>query len=334
VREALLVIWEASDRICGKRLKPLVPVLLDAMERHGHLAREAEVRAGLLAMSAATIDRALRAVREKTGQRGRRRGSASSAVQRSIPVRTFSDWEDPPPGFIEADLVAHSGPVASGSFIQTLVLTDIATGWTECAPLLVREQTVLVEVLSEVCKLLPFELLGFDTDNDSVFMNETTARRPALSSPAVGHTARMTRRGLNRRTGRSSGGLSATGAMRVWKRPRNWPGSYATVRLFINFFQPSFKLAGKQREGAQAVSPAGNAGSATADGPQDVGGRLAPDRGLASHPGSRSSAQRDAFGPAASGRDRRSDGVAGPGGKPGADARGVSQRTANGLAEQ
>ena len=90
-------------------------------------------------MSAATIDRALRGVREKTGQRGRRRAAASSAVRRSIPVRTFSDWEDPPPGFIEADLVAHSGPVASGSFIQTLVLTDIATGWTECAPLLVRE---------------------------------------------------------------------------------------------------------------------------------------------------------------------------------------------------
>ena len=88
-------------------------------------------------------------------------------------MRTFADWEDPPPGFIEADLVAHSGPVASGSFIQTLVLTDIATGWTECAPLLVREQTVLVEVLSEVRKLLPFGLLGFDTDNDTVFMNET-----------------------------------------------------------------------------------------------------------------------------------------------------------------
>src|SRR3954470_15413243 len=132
VREALLVIWEASDRICGKRLKALVPVLLDAMERHGHLAPE--VRAGLLAMSAATIDRALRAVREKPGWRGPRRGSAASAVRRSIPVRTFSDWEDPPPGFIEADLVAHSGPVASGSFIQTLVLTDIATRRTGRGP--------------------------------------------------------------------------------------------------------------------------------------------------------------------------------------------------------
>src|SRR5204862_7846055 len=77
------------------------------------------------------------------------------------------------PGFVEADLVAHSGPVARGSFVQTLVLTDIATGWTECAPLLVREQRLLTEVLGEIRKLLPFPLLGLDTDNDSVFMNET-----------------------------------------------------------------------------------------------------------------------------------------------------------------
>jgi hypothetical protein len=74
---------------------------------------------------------------------------------------------------MEADLVAHSGPMARGSFVQTLVLTDIATGWTECAPLLVREQTVLIEVLIEVRKGLPFDLLGFDTDNDTVFMDET-----------------------------------------------------------------------------------------------------------------------------------------------------------------
>ena len=97
VREALIVVWEAADRICGKRLRPLVPVLVEAMERHGHLRLAQEVRTRLLAMSADTID--------------------------------------PPPGFVEADLVAHSGPVAKRSFLQTLVLTDIATGWTECAPL-------------------------------------------------------------------------------------------------------------------------------------------------------------------------------------------------------
>jgi hypothetical protein len=172
VREALVVVWEASDRICGKRLRPLLPLLVDAMERHDHLQLEPAVRTGLLAMSAATIDRSLRAVRQQAGIR--RQGTApSAAIRRSVPVRTFDGWDDPPPGFVEADLVAHSGPTAKGSFVQTLVLTDIATGWTECAPLLVREQGLLTEVLSEVRKRLPFALLGFDTDNDSVFMNET-----------------------------------------------------------------------------------------------------------------------------------------------------------------
>src|SRR3954451_14441025 len=173
VREALIVLWEASDRVCGKRLKALAPLLVEAMERHGHLHLAPEVRASLLAMSAATIDRALRGLRDPAGSRARRRVASSSAVRRRIPVRTFSDWQDPPPGYVEADLVAHSGPSASGSFVQTLVLTDIATGWTECAPWLVREQVLLKNVLGELRKLMPFDLLGFDTDNDSVFINET-----------------------------------------------------------------------------------------------------------------------------------------------------------------
>ena len=91
VREALIVIWEASDRICGKRLKALAPILVEAMERHGHLRLAPEVRASLLRMSAATMDRVLRAIREQAGRRARRRSAASSSVRRSIPVRTFSD---------------------------------------------------------------------------------------------------------------------------------------------------------------------------------------------------------------------------------------------------
>src|SRR5690349_6161263 len=159
VREALIVLWEAADRICGKRLKPLLPVLVDAMERHGHLQLAPEVRAGVLGMSAATIDLTVGEVRERAERQASRRGRPN-AVRHSIPVRTFSDWQDPPPGFIEADLVAHSRPIASGSFVQTLVLTVIATGWTECAPLLVREQELLVQVLTELRKLLPFPVLG------------------------------------------------------------------------------------------------------------------------------------------------------------------------------
>ena len=173
VCEAIVVLWEASDRICGKRLKALMPVLVEAMERHGHLRLGPEIRAAVLAMSASTIDRSLREVREQASGRKRRRTAAPSSVRKRIPVRTFSDWDDPPPGFVEADLVAHCGPVANGRFVQMLTVTDIATGWTECAPLLYREQTLLREVLGEVRRRLPFELLGFDTDNDSVFVNET-----------------------------------------------------------------------------------------------------------------------------------------------------------------
>ncbi len=136
VRDALVVLREASDRILGKRLKALMPTLVEAMERHGHLRLGPEIRAGLLAMSAATVDRSLRKVREQAGGRRRRRTAPPSSVRLSIPVRTFSDWDDPAPGFAEADLVAHGGPVTRGSFVQTLVVTDITTGWTECAPVL------------------------------------------------------------------------------------------------------------------------------------------------------------------------------------------------------
>lgn len=170
-RNALALLWEASDRVCGKRLKALIPALIEAMERHGHLDLAPEVRGKLLAMSAATIDRALARIRE--GQGGQRRRPAAHALRRSIPIRTSADWGDPAPGFVEADLVAHSGPSTRGSYIQTLVLTDIATGWTECAPLIVREQTLLSTVLTELRKQLPFALLGLDTDNDIVFLNET-----------------------------------------------------------------------------------------------------------------------------------------------------------------
>src|SRR5919206_3907024 len=101
VREALIVIWEASDRICGKRLKALAPILVEAMERHGHLRLAPEVRASLLRMSAAAMDRVLRAIREQAGGRARRRSASPSSVRRSIPVRTFSDWQGPPPRSVQ-----------------------------------------------------------------------------------------------------------------------------------------------------------------------------------------------------------------------------------------
>jgi hypothetical protein len=171
-----------------------------------------------------------------------------------VPVRTFSDWNDPKPGFFEADLVAHSGPRATGSFIQTLVLTDIATGWTECMPLLVREQTLLTEVLSQMRVRLPFDILGFDTDNDSVFMNETV-QKYCLANAIEFTRCRPYRKNDQAWVEQKNGAV-----VRRTVGYRRFEGLeaaaelgrlYASVRLFVNFFQPSFKLAEKQRDGAQ-----------------------------------------------------------------------------------
>jgi len=253
-RQALILIWEASDRICGKRLRPLIPILVESMERHGHLRLAPEVRANLLKMSAATIDRALYAMRAAAGGRHRRRAAPSSAIRRSIPVRTFSDWGDPVPGFMEADLVAHSGPSAKGSFVQTLTLTDIATGWTECAPLLMREQQILTEVLGEVRRRMPFPLLGFDTDNDSVFMNETV-RDYCLANGVAFTRCRPYRKNDQAWVEQKNGAV----VRRIvgYRRYEGFEAAtalatlYRSVRLFVNYFQPFFKLAEKFREGAK-----------------------------------------------------------------------------------
>ena len=147
VTETLIVLWEASDRVCGKRLKALLPILVPALERHGHLSLDPGVRERLLAVSAATIDRRLAPARAVTAGQRRRRRSHLAGVRGSVPVRTFGDWKDPAPGFVEADLVAHCGRTMAGSFVSTLVLTDIASGWTECVPLLVREAQLVVDAV-------------------------------------------------------------------------------------------------------------------------------------------------------------------------------------------
>ena len=156
VRSALIVLWETSDRICSKRLKPLIAVLLPALERHGKLSVDPALRAQLEMISAATIDRMLSEIRVTAMGGRRRRAGLSSAIRRSVPVRTFADWGDPAPGYVEVDLVAHGGSSTSGSFVQTLVLTDVATGWTECLPLVLRESGLVIEALGRARTLFPF----------------------------------------------------------------------------------------------------------------------------------------------------------------------------------
>ncbi|QOZ65855.1 hypothetical protein [Bradyrhizobium arachidis] len=139
IKDALTALWEASDRVCGKRLKVMIPTLLPALEQHGRLPLGQSDRDHVLAISAATIDRLLVDVKIAASGGRRRRAGFYSAIRREVPIRTFNDWNSPVPGFCEVDMVAHGGTSVAGSFIQTLTMVDVATGWTECLPLLTRE---------------------------------------------------------------------------------------------------------------------------------------------------------------------------------------------------
>jgi hypothetical protein len=173
VVEALVPLWEASDRLCGKRLQALLPLLVESLESHGHLSLEPQVRESLLAMSSATIDRLLAPIRKASGGNGwRRPPRAYSAVRRRVPVRTFKGWDDhSDPGWLEIDLVAHCGGRMEGRFLWTLMATDIATGWSESLPIVMRDGAVVLTALQLIRRQLPFPLRGIDADNDPVFMN-------------------------------------------------------------------------------------------------------------------------------------------------------------------
>jgi hypothetical protein len=253
-RTALIVLWEASDRVCGKRLGALLPILVPALERHGHLKLDDAIRTKVLAMSASTIDRLLRMPRSTL--RSKRIRRAVPELRRRVRIRTFTEWNEPPPGSMEMDLVAHCGEVNRGSYINSLVLTDIATGWTECAPLVVRESGLLVEVLERIRISLPFTLRALDVDNGSEFLNET------LFEYCLRHGIEFTRSRPYRKNDQAWIEQKNGAVVRKLLGYRRFEGIgaaqaltrlYGASRLFVNFFQPSFKLAEKHRQGAQVT---------------------------------------------------------------------------------
>lgn len=254
VREALVAIWEAADRICGKRLRIVMPDYVESLERHGHLKLSSDLRKKLLTVSAATIDRILTPMRMKARGRTKRGRKSRSLVKSQIPVRTFADWDDPAPGHFETDLVAHNGGLSAGSCVHSLVLTDVSSGWTECVALVAREQTLVVEALEALQSQLPIPLLGIDTDNDGAFINESlikyceshdvkfTRSRPYLKNDQAWieqKNGAVVRRFVGYQ--RLKGILAAQVLGRL----------HRLTRLYVNFFQPSFKLRQKTRVGAK-----------------------------------------------------------------------------------
>ena len=231
----------------------LFPILVPALERNGHLMLDSLIRPKLLNMSAATIDRLLRDIR--TVASSRRKRKVPTMLRRSVPIRTFADWNDPVPGFMEIDLVSHSGEVAAGSFAHTLTLTDIASGWTERLPLLFRDSNLIVEAIDGLRRSLPFRLAGgIDIDNGGEFLNDIllgycgtegiafTRSQPYHKNDQAWveqKNGSVVRRFVGYHRLEGSNAVEAFG-----------PRLYSATRLFVNFFQPSFKLKEKIRNPA------------------------------------------------------------------------------------
>jgi hypothetical protein len=254
VTSVLRKIWEASDRLCSKRLQPFIPEMIRVLRQHGELPISISLETQLCQMSSATIDRLLRPWRRLGGRRGLATTKPGSLLKSTIPIRTFTDWQENKPGFLEMDLVAHCGESVDGFYLNTLTAVDIASGWTECAIVWGKGQSRVGGAVHRVKERLPFLMVGLDSDNGSEFINQhlydycrrwnikfTRSRSYKKNDSCYVEQKNwnMVRRvlGYDRYTSKS--------AYDCLDR------IYSLLRLYMNYFQPTMKLLTKSRHGAK-----------------------------------------------------------------------------------
>ncbi len=254
MRDALAAVWDASDRLCGKRLAPFMSELTGRLVEHGELTVSGEVREQLKRVSASTIDRLLRRYKDKGLRRPFSTTKPGSLLKASIPIRTFAEWEENSPGFVEVDLVAHCGDTTEGFYLNTLSAVDIATGWVECQAVWGKGQERVGGAVHKMARSLPFPLLGLDSDNGSEFINhhlysycqrnEITFTRSRPYKKNDNAYVEQKNWSVVRRLvgyGRYTSRLSLRQLERV----------YRLVDVYVNFFQPVMKLKHKTRNGAR-----------------------------------------------------------------------------------
>jgi hypothetical protein len=168
---ALRFCWAVLGAPTGKRLAPVMGELVPILRRFGELEISDDTERALIAMSAATMDRRLAADRAKMALKGRSHTKPGSPLKSQIAIRTWAQWDDAVPGFVEIDLVGHEGGNAVGEHCYTLTVTDIATGWTENRSVRNKARKWVLAALEDIASIMPFPLLGVDSDNGSEFIN-------------------------------------------------------------------------------------------------------------------------------------------------------------------
>lgn len=254
VAKALVKIWVLLDYLCGKRLVAILPEIVERLEQFNELRLESETRTKLLQLSAATADRILKPERSKYELRGRSRTRPGTLLKHQIPIRTFSEWNEQRPGFVELDLVAHDGGLALGDYMQTLDMTDVCTGWTETIAVPNKAQIWVFGAISQARERLPFPLRGIDCDNGSEFINHELLRYCAAQHITFTR-ARPYRKNDNCYVEQKNYSI----VRRTVGYQRFDTGQellvlnqlYASLRLYTNFFLPTMKLKSKERYGSR-----------------------------------------------------------------------------------
>ena len=252
--EVLKTAWEAEDRICSKRLHPFLNDLVKILKKNNDIEVTPAVETQLRQISPATIDRLLRPFRQQGNRRRFSTTRPGSLLKNAIPIRTFADWQDNRPGFLEVDLVAHCGERVDGFFLYTLTAVDIATGWTECSGVWGKGQKRVGTAIHNIRTRMPFSLLGLDSDNGSEFINQnlyTWCQREGITFTR----SRSYKKNDNCHVEQKNGALvrRVIGYQRYDSKEALGMLNriYSLLRLYTNFFQPSMKLISKHRNGAK-----------------------------------------------------------------------------------
>src|SRR5262245_24036470 len=254
VKQALVSIWMIMDCICGKRLQPILSEIIPILEKRREIKLAREVRKKLLEISSATIDRLLAEEKKTLAAGSRSHTKPGTLLKSQILIRTFSEWDDARPGFVEVDLVAHDGGDIYGEYLFTLDVTDVCTGWTETMAVRNKAQVAVFEALLEIRQRLPFDLLGIDSDNGGEFINNHLLRY-CLKEKITFTRARDYRKNDNCFVEQKN--YSVVRSNVVYLIYETQPELellnelYRHLRLYSNFFQPVMKLRSKQRDGAR-----------------------------------------------------------------------------------
>jgi len=256
VMPALRIIWASANFICGKRLQSILPLILNLLLRFGELQVSQQDQQLLLSMSSASMDRLLKTDRLKMQMKGRSTTKPGTLLKHKIPIRTFADWNEGIPGFLEADLVGFCGDTTAGEYINTLTMTDIATGWVALTCFMGRSERFCVQAIEALHASLPFPLLGFDSDNDSLFINGHLLRY--CSKHCITFTRSRPRKSndscfveqKNWDVVRKNLGYARLDTDRQLTLMRQ---VLPLLALYQNCFQPSVKLASKHRIGSKVT---------------------------------------------------------------------------------